>query len=265
MLPTAFWAVLAGVLGLAIGSFLNVVIYRVPANVSIVNPPSRCPSCGSEIHNRHNVPVLGWLILRGRCFACKAPISPRYPLVEAATGALFVGVTIRLLHLSLGEAVPAYLYFTAISVALAMIDIDHKRLPDKIVLPSYPVVVALLVVASAVNGDWGALGRAAIGGGALLAFYFVAWFVYPAGMGFGDVKFSGIVGLVLAYLSWGTFGVGAFAGFALGSVGGIVLIATRRGGRKSQIPFGPYMIAGALLAIFVGNAVAEAYLDLLGR
>ena len=264
-MPTAFWAVLAGVLGLAIGSFLNVVIYRVPANVSVVRPPSRCPSCGSEIHNRHNVPILGWLVLRGRCFACKAPISPRYPLVEAATGALFVAVTLRILHLSLGEALPAYLYFAAIAVALAMIDIDHKRLPDKIVLPSYPVVAVLLTSASAVNGDWGALGRAAIGGAALLAFYFIAWFVYPSGMGFGDVKLSGVVGAMLAYLSWGTLGVGAFAGFALGALGGIALIVAGRGGRKSQIPFGPYMLAGALLAIFLGDILADAYVDLLNH
>lgn len=256
---------LAGVLGLAIGSFLNVVIYRVPANVSIVSPPSRCPSCGTEIRNRHNIPVIGWLMLRGRCFACQAPISPRYPLVEAATGALFVGVTLRLLHLSLGEAVPAYLYFTAIGVALAMIDIDHKRLPDKIVLPSYPVIAVLLTIASAVDGDWSALVRAAIGGAALYAFYFLAWFVYPAGMGFGDVKFSGIVGAVLAYLSWGAFGVGAFFGFALGAFGGIALMIAGRGGRKSEIPFGPYMIAGALLALFVGDVAADGYLHLLGH
>ena len=118
MIPDAAWAVLAGLLGLAIGSFLNVVIYRVPAGESIVRPASRCPSCGAEIRNRHNVPVMGWLVLRGRCYDCKAPISARYPLVEAFTGLLFAAVTLRILHLDLGSALPAYLYFTAIGVAL---------------------------------------------------------------------------------------------------------------------------------------------------
>ena len=110
MIPDAAWAVLAGLLGLAIGSFLNVVIYRVPAGESIVRPASRCPSCGAEIRNRHNVPVFGWLVLRGKCYDCKAPISARYPLVELVTGLLFAAVTLRILHLDLNAAAPAYLY-----------------------------------------------------------------------------------------------------------------------------------------------------------
>ena len=265
MIPTAVWAVLAAVLGLAIGSFLNVVIYRVPAGESVVRPPSKCPACGNEIRGRHNVPVLGWLVLRGRCFDCGEPISPRYPLVEAATALLFAAVTVRLLHLGLGEAVPAYLYFVAIGVALTMIDVDHKRLPDAIVLPSYLVVGALLAAASVPESAWWALARAAIGGAVLFAFYFALAFAYPAGMGFGDVKLAGVLGAVLGYLSWTTLAVGAFGGFLLGALGGVVLIATRRGGRKSAIPFGPYMIVAALAAIFVAHPVADAYLDLLGR
>jgi leader peptidase (prepilin peptidase)/N-methyltransferase len=265
VLPTAFWAVLAGVFGLVVGSFLNVVIYRVPENLSVVSPPSRCPNCGSQIHNRHNVPVLGWLVLRGRCFNCKEPISPRYPVVEAVTAALFVVVTVRLLDLHLGEALPAYLYFTSIGVALAMIDIDHQRLPDKIVLPSYAVLGVTLFAASAVNGDWWGLARAALGSVLLFGCYFVIAFAYPAGMGFGDVKLAGLIGAVLAYLSWRTLVVGAFGGFLLGSLGGVLLIALRRGGRKTQIPFGPYMIAAALLAWFVTNPLADAYLNLVGR
>src|ERR671934_1842231 len=108
VLPDAAWAVLAGILGLAIGSFLNVVIYRVPAGESIVRPASRCPSCGAAIRNRHNVPVLGWVVLRGKCFDCQTRISPRYPLVELVTGLLFAGVTLRILHLDLAAALPAY-------------------------------------------------------------------------------------------------------------------------------------------------------------
>ena len=265
MLPTAFWATLAAVLGLAVGSFLNVVIYRVPAGESIVSPPSKCPHCGAQIRNRHNVPVLGWLVLRGRCYDCKAPISPRYPIIEALTGLLFALVAIRMDHLHLKEALPAYLWFTAIGIALAMIDIDVKRLPDKIVLPSYPVLAVLLVIAAADNGDWWAFERALIGGAALYAAYFLIAFAYPAGMGFGDVKLAGILGGMTAYLSWSTFAVGAFGGFVLGSIGGIAVMATGRGGRKTQIPFGPFMIAAALLALFVARPVADAYLDLIGR
>lgn len=265
MLPDAAWAVLAGVLGLAIGSFLNVVIYRVPAGESVVHPPSRCPSCGAAIRARHNIPVLGWLMLRGRCYDCRARISARYPLVELATGLLFFAVTWRMLHIDLPAAVPAYLYLTAIGVALALIDIDHKRLPDVIVLPSWAVLAVLLTIASIASGDWWALGRAGIGAGALFTLYFVLALIYPAGMGMGDVKLAFILGGVLAYLSWQAFAVGAFGGFLLGSLGGIVLLASRRGNRKSAIPFGPYMIAGALLAIFVAHPLAQAYLDLLGH
>jgi leader peptidase (prepilin peptidase) / N-methyltransferase len=256
---------LAGVLGLAIGSFLNVVIYRVPAGESIVSPPSKCPNCGAEIRNRHNVPVLGWLMLRGKCYDCKAPISARYPLVEALTGALFAVVTLRVLHLDLPWALPAYLYFVAIGVALTMIDVDTKRLPNAIVLPSYPVLAVLLTISAGVERDWWSLARAGIGAAILFAFYLVLTFAYPAGMGMGDVKLSGVLGGILGYLSWSTLAVGAFGGFLLGSLGGIFVLATRRGNRKTAIPFGPYMIAAAMLAIFIAQPAADAYLDLMGR
>jgi leader peptidase (prepilin peptidase)/N-methyltransferase len=265
MVPVAVWAGLAGLLGLAIGSFLNVVIYRVPAGESVVSPASRCPSCSSEIHNRHNIPVLGWLILRGRCFACKAAISPRYPVVEAATAALFVVVTLRIVGLHLSPALPAYLYLAAAGLALAVIDLDTKRLPDKIVLPSYIVVAVLLTVASVATQDWWALARAAIGGAALFAFYFAIAFAYPAGMGFGDVKLSGLIGALLAYLSWSALTVGAFLGFLLGAVVGVAVMAAGRGGRKTALPFGPFMISGAFIAIFAAHPIANVYLHLLGR
>jgi leader peptidase (prepilin peptidase)/N-methyltransferase len=265
MVPVAALAGLAGLLGLAIGSFLNVVIYRVPAGLSVVTPASHCPSCGSEIHNRHNIPVLGWLVLRGRCFACSAPISARYPIVEAAAGALFIVVTVRFVGLHLSPALPAYLYLAAAGLALAVIDLDTKRLPDKIVLPSYVVLAVLLVVASATTQDWWAIARAGIGGVALFAFYFAIMFAYPAGMGFGDVKLSGILGAVLAYLSWSALVVGAFGGFLLGAVVGSALLIAGRGGRKTALPFGPFMIAGAFIAIFMAQPITHAYLHVLGR
>jgi leader peptidase (prepilin peptidase)/N-methyltransferase len=255
--------VLVGLLGLLIGSFLNVVVYRVPRGESLVSPGSHCPACNTPIRAWHNVPVLGWFMLRGRCAACGVRISPRYPLVEAGTALLFVAVTARLYALGQLPAVPAYLYFASLGLGLALIDLDTRRLPNTLVLPSYPVLAALLAVAAGAQHDWWSLARAALGGAALYAFFFAIAFIYPAGMGFGDVKLAGLVGAVLAYLSWGTLIVGAFAGFLLGSVLGIALIALGRGGRKAAIPYGPFMIAGALLGLFVAEPIANWYAGLL--
>jgi leader peptidase (prepilin peptidase) / N-methyltransferase len=252
-------------LGLAIGSFLNVVIYRVPLKESLVTPASHCPRCGKPIRARHNIPVLGWLVLRGRCADCRAPISFRYPLVELVTGLLFVGVSLRLASSQLLPGLPAYLYFTAMGIALAMIDIHHRRLPNVIVLPSYLVIAGLLVVATLWSHDWSALARGGIGGAALFGFYLVLALVYPAGMGFGDVKLAGILGAVLGYLSWAALIFGAFGGFLLGAIAGIAVLASGRGTRKTALPFGPFMIAAALLAIFAANPLADLYLRALGR
>src|SRR5262249_20268017 len=155
--------VASALLGLAIGSFLNVVIYRVPVGRSIMRPPSSCPQCRSSIRTRHNLPVVGWLMLRGRCADCSARISPRYPMIEALTGVAFVAVTIRLATLHQLALLPALLYFTSIGVALSMIDIDWHRLPNAIVLPSYPIVGLLLVGASLAQSDASALVRALVG------------------------------------------------------------------------------------------------------
>lgn len=265
MTPLALWAALAGLLGLAIGSFLNVVIYRVPAGISVVHPPSRCPRCDSAIRNRHNVPVLGWLALRGKCADCAASISPRYPLVELTTGVLFVLVTVRVVHLHVAAALPAYLYFVAAGLALAFIDLDHRRLPDAIVLPSYVVLGVLLTVASIASRDWWALARAAISAATLFAIFFGIAFAYPAGMGFGDVKLAGVLGGLLGYVSWSTLVVGGFAGFLLGAVVGVVMLAVGGSGRKTAIPFGPFMILGALAALFWAAPIARAYLHVAGR
>ena len=250
--------VLVTLLGLVIGSFLNVVIWRVPRGESVVRPPSHCPACDNPVRPRDNVPVVSWLLLRGRCRDCAAPISPRYPLVEAATGALFLVTALRI---GLEPELPAFLYLAAIGVALWMIDIDVRRLPDPIVLPSYVVGTVLLAVAAAVSQEWEPLVRALIGMAALYAFYFLLALIYPAGMGFGDVKLAGVLGLYLAWLGWAELVVGAFLGFMLGGVVGILLMLTRRAGRKSQLPFGPYMLAGAFLSILWGGALADLYLD----
>ena len=158
-------------LGLAVGSFLNVVIYRVPRGESLVRPGSHCPNCGEAVRTRHNLPVFGWLMLRGRCADCREPISVRYPLVELVTALLFVAVTVQLAHLGLLEALPAYLFFAAVGIALTAIDLDVMRLPNAIVYPTYFVLAALLTAASLLDGSLEPLVRAAIGAAALFAFY----------------------------------------------------------------------------------------------
>ena len=253
---TTLAALLCGLLGLAIGSFLNVVIWRVPRGESVASPPSACPKCGNAIRNRDNVPVLGWLLLRGRCRDCSEPISVRYPLVEAGTGLLFAAFGVRF---GADAQLPAYLYLAAIGIALALIDLDTMRLPDVLTLPSYAVVALLLGVAVAVDGDSSAALRAGVGALALGGFYFAIWFAYPRGMGFGDVKLAPTLGAYLGWLGYGVLAVGAFLGFFLGAIIGVGVIAFTEGGRKTKIPFGPFMIAGTVIAVFWGQDLADAY------
>lgn len=250
---------LCALFGLLIGSFLNVVIWRVPRGESVVRPPSHCPECGVTLGARDNVPVVSWLLLRGRCRHCRAPISARYPTVELTTAALF-----GLLAWRFGPTpqLPAFLYLAAIGVALAAIDIDVRRLPNVLTLPSYPVALALLGAAAAGGGDAGRFERGLIGMVALFTFYFVLVVVYPAGMGMGDLKLSGVLGLYLGWIGYGTLAVGAFLSFLLGGLVGVVLIAASGAGRKTRVPFGPFMIAGTLIAVFVGHAIASHYVGM---
>jgi leader peptidase (prepilin peptidase)/N-methyltransferase len=261
-MTSSIWSVGAlaavAVLGLLIGSFLNVVIWRVPRGESVVRPSSHCPSCDADIRPRDNIPVLSWMLLRGHCRRCSAPISGRYPAVELLTAAVFVVLALRI---GLDAALPAFLYLGAVGVALAIIDLDVKRLPNAIVLPSYVVALVLLGVAAFTQGEWSNLLRALLGMAVLFAFYFLLVLVYPSGMGFGDVKLAGVLGLYLGYLGWAEVITGGFLGFLFGGVVGGALMALRKAGRKSQIPFGPFMLSGALVAIVVGGALADLYLN----
>jgi len=251
---------LIGVFGLVIGSFLNVVIYRVPREESLVSPGSHCPSCDVPIKARHNVPVLSWLVLRGRCASCKTRISPRYPLVEAGTAALFVAITV---HFGLSAQLPAYLYLAAVGITLLMIDVDLRQLPNSIVLPSYVVGVLLLMPAGAVDGDWSQAVRALAGMAALWAIYFALAIAYPLGMSFGDANLAGLLGLYLGWLSWGALLIGGFGAFLIGGVGGATLLATGRTDRKSAIPFGACLILAAALALFLAVPVTRWYGSIL--
>jgi leader peptidase (prepilin peptidase) / N-methyltransferase len=258
---TASVAALCGVLGLVIGSFLNVVIWRVPRGESIVRPPSHCPGCDTPIAPRDNIPVVSWLLLRGRCRHCRTRISVRYPAVELATAALFVGVAVKI---GPHAALPAYLYLAAIAIALALIDLEHF-LPDPITLPSYPVGIVLLLVAALVNSSWWPFERALIGMAALFAFYDVIAFIAPRGMGGGDVKLAGVLGLYLGWLGWAQLAVGAFMAFLVGGIVSIGLVLFAGAGRKTKVPFGPFMLVGAFIGIFAGSSIGHGYTSLLGN
>ncbi|GAB1689614.1 prepilin peptidase [Krasilnikovia sp. M28-CT-15] len=259
-MPQPLLLSVVGLLGLAVGSFLNVVIHRVPRNESLVRPGSHCPHCGTAVRHRHNLPVLGWLLLRGRCADCKTPISARYPLVEAGTAALFVAVAARF---GWSWELPAYLYLAAIAIALAAIDLDVLRLPDQIVLPSYGVALVLLAPAMIAEHSWAAGLRGLAAALVLYALYRLLAAI-PRGMGFGDVKLAPLLGFYLGWLGWSSVAVGAFAAFLLGGVVGAVLMTARLADRKTRIPFGPYMLAGAFLAVFAAAPIAHWYTSLLG-
>ena len=251
----------AAVLGLLIGSFLNVVVWRLPRGESLVRPPSHCPRCDTPIAPRDNIPVVSWLLLGRKCRHCGEPISARYPAVELLTAAVFAALAARV---GLDWALPAFLYLGAVSVALALIDLDHKRLPNAITLPSYGVGIVLLGGAALLNDEPRALVRALAGMAILYAIYFLLVLAYPAGMGFGDVKLAGVLGLYLAYLGWSTWFVGWLLGFMLGGVFGVLAIVLRKASRKTQVPYGPFMIVGTLVGVWWGQAIADAYLSTTG-
>ena len=263
-------ALLAGVFGLIVGSFLNVVAYRLPAGISLLRE-SHCPGCDAPVRPWQNVPVVSWLVLRGRCRACRQPISWRYPVVELVTGLLFAAIAVLLPwqeiapNLAAGIAVLiAFWWFAGSTVALALIDLDTRRLPNVIVFPGYAVGIALLTLACLLGADWWALARAGTGMAALFALYAVLWLVRPGGMGAGDVKLAGVVGLHLGWLGWGPLAVGALAAFLIGGVFGIGLLASHRAGRKTAIAFGPWMIAGAWTGVLAGAGIAHSYAQAVG-
>jgi leader peptidase (prepilin peptidase)/N-methyltransferase len=252
-----FVVVVCGVLGLLVGSFLNVVIWRVPRGESIVQPPSACPSCHRQLTPVDLVPVVSWLALRGKCRTCKASISARYPVVEALTGVLFVLVAWRFVG---SWAVPAYLAFTAFLVALSGIDLDTYKLPRKIIYLGGVVGVALLGLATWLDDlGWDPLWKAALGAVVAFAFFLALHLISPRSMGFGDVRLSAYLGWHLGWLGFLHVPAGLFLGFVYGAVVGVALMAVKKAGRKTAIPFGPFMAAGALTAVLVGREIVEIW------
>jgi leader peptidase (prepilin peptidase)/N-methyltransferase len=252
------WAVLGPIVGagLVIGSFLNVVIDRVPQQQSIIFPGSHCPECNTAVKFRHNVPVLGWLVLRGHCRSCRAAISARYPLVEIGTAALFAAITLRF---GMTVALPAYLFLAAVGITLAMIDLDVRRLPDSIVLPSYVVAALLLMPAGAVDAAWWPAVRGLIGALTLSAIYFTLALAYPGGVTFGDMKLAGLLGLYLGFLSWAAILIGAIGGLFIGGVGGTALNAIRNRDGTVVVAFAPCMAVAAGGALLFSTPITNWY------
>jgi leader peptidase (prepilin peptidase) / N-methyltransferase len=242
---------IAFVFGLVVGSFLNVVAWRLPRGDSLVHPPSRCPNCGTAIKPYDNVPVLSWLLLRGRCRHCGHPISPRYPLVELTTGLLYAAVVLAkddAVEIALG-----LLLVTAL-VPIVLIDLEHRLIPNKITLPAAIAgVVAILVF------DTDFIVEALIAAAAAGGFFFLAAVLYPRGMGMGDVKLAGLLGLYLGR----AVGPALFAALILGVVVGGIIIARvgTTAGRKTAVPFGPFLAIGGLFGFFFGEDLANDYLD----
>jgi leader peptidase (prepilin peptidase) / N-methyltransferase len=239
-----------GVLGLLVGSFLNVVIYRLPRGESLVRPGSRCPSCETPIKPYDNVPVVSWLALRGRCRKCGAPISPRYPLVEGLTGAVFVGVA---LTRGVNDDLAVWLPFAAMLIAVAGIDLDLRIIPNKILLPAAVWGLAATIAFRPDNVD-----DALIAGGVAFAALLLAALAYPAGMGMGDVKLAGVMGIYLG----SSVAPAMLVAFLSGSIVGLLIIAREgRDARKKGVPFGPFLALGGLVGIFVGPELVDVYVD----
>jgi leader peptidase (prepilin peptidase) / N-methyltransferase len=242
-------ATFAGVLGAMIGSFLNVVVYRLPRRESLVRPGSHCCSCGAAVRPYDNIPVVSWLLLQGRCRNCSAAISPRYPLVEALTALLCVGAA-----LAGGSAATIVLNvaFIFLLVPIALIDVEHRIIPNR--LTALGAVLAIAIgTALDPSGEPVRLIAGVAAGGALL----IAALAYPGGMGMGDVKLAGVMGLFLGSTVAPAMLIALLAGVLFG-----VFVISRKGARiarKTAVPFGPFLALGSVVSVFAGEPLLNWY------
>jgi leader peptidase (prepilin peptidase) / N-methyltransferase len=242
--------VLVSLIGLMVGSFLNVVVHRLPRGESLVTPRSRCVGCGAQLAAYDNVPLLSWLVLRGRCRHCGVSVSARYPAIEALTAVVFGAVVaVR----GFDDALALELPFAALMIAVAAIDLEHRIVPNRLLAPAavWAVLVRALV-------DFGFLPEALAAGAGAFAFLLLAALAYPAGMGMGDVKLAGVMGLYL-----GVSVVPALlVAFLAGSVVGIAIVAREgREARKTGVPFAPFLALGGLVGLLAGNDLISLYAD----
>lgn len=253
-MPIGISAAFAGTVGAIIGSFLNVVAYRLPRRESLVKPGSHCPNCGTAIKAYDNVPVFGWLMLHGRCRSCGEHISARYPVVEAVCAVLAVAVV---LTKNSAYEIVLGLMLVAVLVPVALIDLEYRIIPNRITLPA-----AIAAIAAGLVLDPSAVPEQLMAGAAAGGFLLMFALVYPRGMGMGDVKLAAVLGLFLGR----SVAVALLVGVLAGTLVGIVVIA-RVGtakGRKTAVPFGPFLALGGIVALFIGPAVVHWYLHSFG-
>lgn len=247
---------IAVVYGLLVGSFLNVAIHRVPAGASVIAPRSSCPRCETAIAGRDNVPVVSWILLRGRCRTCAEPISVRYPAVEAVTGIAFGVMALRF---GWSWELPAFCAFAAGLIAVSAVDLDCRRIPTRILQATAAVGLPWLAVDAAIAADpWPAI-RVLLGAAGSYGLLFAIHVASPKGLGFGDVRLAGLMGGFLGWLGPLHPALGLLAGFFFGSVMGAMVMVAGRGGRTTPIPFGPFLAAGAGLAVLVGDPIVTWY------
>lgn len=241
---------IAASFGAVIGSFLNVVIHRLPRGESLSRPRSRCPECETPVSPRDNVPLLSWALLRGRCRHCAAPIAVRYPAVELLGAVAFLAVVAVVgLEPELVLALP----FVAVLIAVGGIDLEHRLIPNRILLPA-----AIWAVAGWAVVDPGFLPEALGAGAGAFLLLLLAALAYPAGMGMGDVKLAGVMGLYLGLAVLPAL----LVAFAAGSVVGFAIIARQgAGARKKGVPFGPFLALGGLVGVLAGNDLVALYSD----
>lgn len=257
LIETQILAIYALVLGAVIGSFLNVCIYRIPERLSIVHPASRCPKCGQAIRWYQNIPVISWLVLRGKCAGCKAPISIRYPLVEALTGLLFWQTFTTF---GLHPATLVFWLFCAALVVITFIDLDHQIIPDVISLPGIPIGFLCSFLLPWISWSESLFG-VLLGGGSL---YLVAagyeLMTKKEGMGGGDIKLLAMIG---AFLGWKAIFPIILISSLVGSLIGITLMLVKKADSRLAIPFGPFLALGAVIYLFCGQALVHWYLQFL--
>ncbi len=243
--------------GAVVGSFLNVCIHRIPSGISIVTPPSSCPNCGKKIRFYDNIPILSYIILGGRCRLCKTSISLRYPIVETLNGVLWVAVMWRF---GLGWPMVSYAVLVSSLLVITFIDLDCQIIPDRISIPGIPIGIflgSLILIdpflRTSMLGWKNSLIGAALGFG---LFYAIA-VLSRGGMGGGDIKLMGMLG---GFIGWKGVLLTTFAGSLMGSIVGLFMVVFKGGGRKSKIPFGPFLAGGALLSLFFGQEILDWYI-----